>query len=336
MNNAKSDGFFKTLFQKKVFPLLLLLIFEIILFSVWAKARGSNFFAITTLRNILNNMTFAAFLTIGAGSLMLAGHMDLSASTIGAFCGIVTAWCIVHSVPWFLAIIIAIAFGIGFGALNAFIITRFRFPSFIATLGMSSVIRGLMFFFSSLGMGSGDGTAQNINFQNETLYAIGNQKLISEFSICVVIMLVIYVVFAIIIAKTKFGTKVKMLGGNPVAANLAGIKSKGITFLLFIISGGMAGVAGTLFASKMQQGSLQALSAAQFTGLTGAILGGISFGGGEGGLGGAFVGMLILNTFTIGMSVCNVNTNLSTIFNGLLLIIALALDFFRQARRRRV
>ena len=58
MNNAKSDGFFKTLFQKKVFPLLILLIFEIILFSVWAHARGSNFFAITTLRNILNNMTF--------------------------------------------------------------------------------------------------------------------------------------------------------------------------------------------------------------------------------------------------------------------------------------
>ncbi len=334
MNNAKSDGFFKTLFQKKVFPLLILLIFEVILFSVWANARGSNFFAITTLRNILNNMTFAAFLTIGAGSLMLAGHMDLSASTIGAFCGVVTAWCVVHSVPWFLAIIIAIAFGIGFGAFNAFIITRFRFPSFIATLGMSSVIRGLMYFFSSLG--SGDSKAKNINFLNDTLYAIGNQKLISEFSICVVIMLVIYVVFAIIIAKTKFGTKVKMLGGNPVAANLAGIKSKGITFLLFIISGGMAGVAGTLFASKMQQGSLQALSAAQFTGLTGAILGGISFGGGEGGLGGAFVGMLILNTFTIGMSVCNVNTNLSTIFNGLLLIIALALDFFRQARRRRV
>ena len=334
MNNATSGGFFKTLLQKKVFPLIILLIFEIILFSLWAHLRGSTFFAITTLRNILNNMTFAAFLTIGAGSLMLAGHMDLSASTIGAFCGIVTAWCVVHSVPWFLAMIIAIAFGIGFGAFNAFIITRFRFPSFIATLGMSSVIRGLMYFFSSLG--GGDSKAKNINFLNDTLYAIGNQKLISEFSICIVIMLVIYIAFAIIIAKTKFGTKVKMLGGNPVAANLAGIKAKGITFLLFIISGGMAGVAGTLFAAKMQQGSLQALSSAQFTGLTGAILGGISFGGGEGGLGGAFVGMLILNTFTIGMSVCNVNTNLATIFNGLLLIVALALDFFRQARRRRV
>ena len=333
MSNTKGN-FLKTLTHKKVFPLLILLIVEIILFSVWASLKGTTFFAITTLRNILNNMTFAAFLTIGAACLMLAGHMDLSSSTIGAFCGIVTAWSITHNLPWYLAIILAIAFGIGFGAFNAFIITRFRFPSFIATLGMSSVIRGLLYFFSSLG--TADGSAQNINFLNDTLYAIGNKKLISEFSICVVIMLVIYIIFAIIVAKTKFGTKVTMLGGNPVAANLAGIKATGIIYLLFIISGGMAGVAGSLFAAKMQQGSLMALSTAQFTGVTGAILGGICFGGGEGGLGGAFVGMLILNTFTIGMSVCGVNSNLATIFNGLLLIVALALDFIRQARKRRV
>ena len=334
MTKSKSGGFFKELLHKKVFPLIILLIFEIVLFSVWANAIGAKFFAITTIRNILNNMVFAAFLTIGAGCLMLSGNMDLSASTIGAMAGIVCAWSVTHSIPWYLAMLMGIVVGVLFGLLNSFIITKFRFPSFIATLGMASVVRGLMYFASSIG--KEDHSAQNINFLNDTMYDIGNKKLFSEFTVLLVIMLIVYIIFAILVARTKFGTKIKMLGGNPVAANLAGINSKGIITLLYVISGGMAGIAGVLFACKMQQGSLGALSTAQFTGLTGAILGGISFGGGEGGLGGAFVGMLILNTFTVGMSVCNVNSNLSTIFNGLLLIIALALDFFRQARRNKV
>ena len=303
------------------------------MFSVWASAIGTQFFSGSTLRNILDNMVFAAFLTIGAGSLMLAGHMDLSSSTIGAMCGIVTAWCITHGVSWILAIIISLVLGAAFGAFNSFIVTRFHFPSFIATLVMSSVVRGLLYFFSSLG--TADGQAANINFLNKPLDTIGNGR-IGGIPISIIIMLIIYIIFAVIMAKTRYGTKVKMLGGNPVAANLAGIKSTGITYLLFITSGAMAAVAGVIYAGKMQQGNLLALTSSQFTGLTAAILGGISFGGGEGGLGGAFVGMLVLNTFTIGMSVCRVDNNVSTIFNGLLLIVALALDFFRQARKRKV
>ena len=78
---------------------------------------------------------------------------------------------------------------------------------------------------------------------------------------------------------------------------------------------------------------MTALTTNQFTGLTAAILGGISFGGGVGGMGGAFVGLLILNTFQIGMSFVGVNPFWVNVFSGVLLLLALAVDFISMQRK---
>ena len=79
-----------------------------------------------------------------------------------------------------------------------------------------------------------------------------------------------------------------------------------------------------------------ALTTSQFTGLTAAILGGISFGGGVGNMGGAFIGLLILNTFQIGMGIVGVNPFWVNVFSGVLLLVALSLDFFAMLRQQKV
>jgi ABC-type glucose/galactose transport system permease subunit len=78
-----------------------------------------------------------------------------------------------------------------------------------------------------------------------------------------------------------------------------------------------------------------ALTTSQFTGLTAAILGGISFGGGVGNIGGAFIGLLILNTFQIGMGIVGVNPYWVNVFSGILLLVALSLDFFAMMRQQK-
>jgi ribose/xylose/arabinose/galactoside ABC-type transport system permease subunit len=97
----------------------------------------------------------------------------------------------------------------------------------------------------------------------------------------------------------------------------------------------LGGVSGVFNTARLGQGQLMALQTSQFAGITAAILGGISFGGGAGGMGGAFVGLLILQTFQIGMGVVAINQFWVTVFTGVMLILALAIDFIAQMRRNK-
>ena len=103
-----------------------------------------------------------------------------------------------------------------------------------------------------------------------------------------------------------------------------------------MLSGVMGGISGIFNTARLQQGSLLALGTNQFTGLTAAMLGGISFGGGTGGMLGVFIGLCILNTFQIGMSAVGLNTYLVQVFSGVLLLVALAFDFIQRRRAGRL
>ncbi|MDR0813422.1 MAG: ABC transporter permease [Oscillospiraceae bacterium] len=330
-NKSFYQRFVKPIVTHKVFTLVLLLAGLWIIFSVWAPLIGNKFFAMSTFRNILESIVLSSFLTIGAGCLLISGDIDLSQAAVGAFGGMVLASAMAGwGLPWYLGVIIGLALCAVFGAANALLIDKFHFPAFIGTLAMSYMAQGLMRLFSSLG--SETGTAQNIPFQKPAFLkwlTIGKVWFIPS---GVFIMLIFFIVYGILISKTTFGKKVMLMGGNRQAAHLAGINSRAITYILFINSAVLGGVSGVFNTAKLGQGQLLALQGNQFTGITAAILGGISFGGGAGGMGGAFIGLLILNTFQIGMTSIKVNPFWYSIFTGLLLLVALSIDFFTQIR----
>ena len=332
----KQGSFFekkiKPLLQHKVFSLVLLYLAMVVIFTVWALIRKTNFLTWPVFRNILNSLVVSSFLTMGAGCLLIAGHIDLSQAAIGAFGSMVLATAIKGwGLPWFVGVILALCLCAVFGLINAVLVTKLRFPSFIGTLAMASMVKGLMYLFSSLG---NNGLAANVNFINKTVSFIGSGS-IGPIPFGVIIMAVFFIVYGLIISKTAFGMKVTLMGGSPVAATLAGINANGIMTLLFVNSAVLGGVAGVFNCARLSQGALTALTTNQFTGLTAAILGGISFGGGVGGMGGAFVGLLILNTFQIGMGIVGVNPFWVNVFSGLLLLIALAFDFLSQQRQKK-
>ncbi|NLM52288.1 MAG: ABC transporter permease [Firmicutes bacterium] len=313
----------------KVFTLFLIFVVMVIIFSIWSALRGTSFLRFAVFRNILNSLVVTSFLAIGAGFLLVGGKIDLSQAAVGAFGGVVLAAAIGRwGMPWYVGVIIALALCAVLGAINALMITKFRIPFFIATLAMTLMAQGLMYLFSSIG---NNGVASNINFQDKTLRFIGTGT-IGPIPVGIIIMVIFFVVYGIILSKTSFGMKVKFVGGNPVAAGLAGISATAIAYILFINSAVLSGVAGILTAARLGQGSLMALQTNQFTGITAAVLGGISFGGGVGGMAGVFVGLLILNTFQIGMGAVGVNPFWVQVFTGALLLIALTVDFITQKR----
>jgi len=311
--------------KSKMFTLLVLEVALIIVFGIWAKLIGNNFIAFSTLISILDSLVLSSFLAIGAGCVLLAGHIDLSQAAVGAFSGVLLGTAIkTWGLPLWASILIMLVVAAGFGFINGLLVNRFNFQSFIGTLAMASVIRGLM-LFTSVGPG---GSPAQVMFNEPTLRFIGTHRIGGIFPIAIIFTLVAFVVYAIIMQRTKFGMRVYLVGSNPTAARYAGINPRIILYILFINCAVLSSISGMLAASRLMQGSLSALSTSQFTGLTAAILGGISFGGGRGGMMGTFVGLVILNTFQTGMAVVNAGPYWTTAFQGLLLIAALTLDYF--------
>jgi len=332
---SSSRSVFSRLMSNHLTPLVLLLIIMIVVFTIWSKAVGADFLQPSTFRNILQSLVVSGFLAIGSGCLLIGGNLDLSASAIGATGGILLGSFILKAgMPWWLSIILMLVICAAMGLGNGLLVTKLRFPAFIATLATASMIKGLMYIISSIGNSSG--TASNVNFQNEAIGFIGTYKVGGFMPLSVIILVIFFIVFGILMSRTTFGSKVAMLGSNPVAANLAGINSAQIIIILFMLSAIMGGVSGLFNTARLQQGSLTALATNQFTGLTAAMLGGISFGGGTGGMLGVFIGLLILNTFQIGMSVVGLNVFLVNVFSGVLLLIALTLDFVQRRRAGRL
>jgi ribose/xylose/arabinose/galactoside ABC-type transport system permease subunit len=335
VETLKQESFFRKyirpLISHKVFSLVLILLAMIVLFTIWSAAEGGQFFKASTLRNVLSSIVLSAFLSIGAGCLLISGNLDLSQAAVGAFGGMILATSIASwHLPWYVGIILVLVFCALLGSVNALLVNKYRFPAFIATLAMASMAKGLMYLFSSVGREGG--VAANVAVSNNAALDFIGKGTVGPVPFSVIVMLIFFLFYGILISKTKFGIKVMLMGGNPAAAHLAGINSKRISFILFMNAAVLGGVAGIFNTARLGQGALLALTTNQFTGITAAILGGISFGGGAGGMGGAFVGLLILNTFQIGMGVVGVNPYWVNVFSGIILLVALATDFIAQKR----
>jgi ribose/xylose/arabinose/galactoside ABC-type transport system permease subunit len=317
--------------KTKMFTLLALEAALIILFSIWAKLIGNDFLVPRTFVSLLDSIVVTSFLAIGAGCLLISGHIDLSQAKVGAIGGMVIAVAIkVWTFSWPAAVLIALVVCAAFGALNAVLVTRFDFQSFIATLAVSSVAEGLMMLLS---VPPGGVSPQSVSFVSPARKFIGAGKILDIIPFGIILMLIAFVVYGLSMNKSKFGMRVYLVGANPKASWLTGINPNTFLTILFINSAVLGGIAGLLASARSMLGGLQALGTAQFTGLTAAVLGGISFGGGTGGLGGAFMGLVIINTFQIGMGIVNVNPFWTNAFSGFILLTALTLDYFSMRAR---
>ena len=324
-------------FRNKLFSLLVMLVGVALLFAVWANAIGTTFLSTEVLLSIGSSMTTTSFMAIGAGMLLVAGHMDFSVAAVGALSCVSMAACIKYlSMPTGFAIIVALAAGALCGLLNGVLVNEFNFDSFIATLASSFVITGITQVVS-LDPSKGAAIPQTINVSNSVTNFIGTYKIGGAMPIGLLLALVAFVIYGIILSRTKFGKEMYLVGGNPRATELTGIRSKRVIYILFANSGLMSAMAGVLYMCRSGLGDLTALQANQYTGLTAAILGGIAFGGGSGNMLGVFMGILILSTFNIGTVTVRFSGFLSIVLTGILLLIALLLDTLsKRARAKKV
>ena len=321
--------------SSKVVQLLAIWVVLFAVFSILTTIKGTNvkFLSAKNFFEIVDLMILSSFLAVGSGFLLVAGHMDLSAASIGAFANVLFASLMdYHNVPVLPAIIIAMVCAICFGLINALLVNEFKCPTFIVTMSMTFVAKGMMQMVS---VDPSTGNAGTVNFYNDFTTWVCNTKIGGVVSIMFIIVVVMFIFYGLLLAKTKFGMQVYLVGSNPMAATLCGINAKKVLYILFGNSAMLASIAGMIYMCRASQGDLNALASNQFTGMTAAILGGVSFGGGNGNLAGVFVGLLILNTFSKGMVAIGSSSYWTTILTGVLLLVALIIDSFAMQKARK-
>jgi len=278
--------------------------------------------AFPTLNNFVNVLNQASLATIIAGGLTLAvvvGELDLSIGYAASLHGVLVTGLIVHDkLPIALAIVIVLALGALIGVVNGLIVTKLRVNSVIATLGVGTIIVGLAFAYSSgvpIVAGVPEGFLQLS--LGRWLFGIPNP---------IIIMAVVVVGLWVLVERTAIGQEIQAVGGNPIAARLAGINVDRIKILGFVISAVCAALTGALLASRLGSGTTNAADAYLLTAFAAVFLGSATLRDGEFHVLGTFIGTLIIVFGFNGLNIFGAPTFSQYVFQGTILVVAVALS----------
>lgn len=278
--------------------------------------------AFPTLNNFVNVLNQASLATIIAGGLTLAvvvGELDLSIGYAASLHGVLVTGLIVHDkLPIALAIVIVLALGALIGVVNGLIVTKLRVNSVIATLGVGTIIVGLAFAYSSgvpIVAGVPEGFLQLS--LGRWLFGIPNP---------IIIMAIVLAGLWVLVERTAIGQEVQAVGGNPIAARLAGISVDRIKILGFVISAVCAALTGALLASRLGSGTTNAADSYLLTAFAAVFLGSATLRDGEFHVLGTFIGTLIIVFGFNGLNIFGAPTFSQYVFQGTILVVAVALS----------
>ena len=203
------------------------------------------------------------------------------------------------------------------GLVSGLLVSRFKFPPFIATLSMQGIARGIALVICK-------GAA--ILVTNQTFKDFGRYRLFGFLPIPVVVALVFLVLAHIVLTYTTFGTNVYALGSNEVAAQLSGINVKRTKLCVFMISGFTAAIGGLIMSARLGSGQSTMGELDVMDTVASVVIGGTSMRGGVGKIRGTLVGVLIITTIRNGLNLMHVNSYWQQVAIGLLIIIAVLID----------
>lgn len=301
----------------------LVLIAAIIVVFVLFTSLNKNFLTMQNMINLLVAASLVGMVAVGHTYLIIAGQNDLAPGSLAAFSGVLTALLLSKDLPIIVTVIMVLAAGAIVGIFNAWMVNSIKLESFIATLVTQSIIRGFAYIIC-------DG--KPIAIANTEFIAIFNARFLN-IPFAVWLMLASFIIFGFILARTKFGRSVYAIGGSTEAARLAGLNPKKIVTLCFIMIAVLTSMGGIVFSARMNAGQPAANINLEFDAITAVILGGVSFLGGVGSMGGTVLGVILIQAFNTGLIMVNVPSFWQYVARGGLLLFALTSDYIRKERR---
>jgi ribose transport system permease protein len=295
----------------------------LVLFAVFALT-SRDFLTPDNLVNIARQSTILLLLALPMTLIILTEGLDLSMGAVLTLCNVVLALVAVKTGGLAAALVAALAVGLAFGLLNGALVAALGIPPFVATLGTLGMAQGLALVVT-------DG--QSVVGIPDVVQELSSARWFGVLPTPIAIAALAYLAIHLLLYKTRFGAYVFALGGNREALTLAGINARFHLIAVYALGGLMAGLAALLLTARINSGHPTAAIGMEFDAIAAVAVGGTSFERGKGWLFGTVLGVLAVGVLRNGLNLLSVPSSVQVSAIGVLVIVALLIDAFRQGRR---
>ncbi len=318
-----------------VFWIFLLLLFSLI---------SENFMSVSNMMNVIVQVSSGVgIIAIASFMAICSTGVDLSLGGTIAFAGMMAGKILVWDLPFLnvirdnnpvllvaLAVLAAIVVGLLIGGLNGLILSKTNIPAFIVTLATFRIGETMARII-------GGGTAIKLTSQvfkfigGGSLYSILiGKRTIGLLPVSMLIMLSLYLIFQVVMKRTRFGTHVYAIGGNYDAALLSGINVEKTRFMVFLLNGVIASLAGVLLASRLASAIAGTGLGMEFDGIAAAVVGGASMTGGKSTPMRTLIGAFMIGVLRNGLNMVGMENSIQMITIGLVMMLIVVIDVARS------
>lgn len=287
-------------------------------FSIVLRDQG--FLDPDNLLNIVRQTAMISIMSVAMTFVLSTGEIDLSVGAVAGLASVVTAMTI-RAFGVAAGTLAGLGSGVLIGALNGLLTTRVLIPSFLTTLAMMGIAKGVAMWISK--------SAAIPLLSEPYAYVFGGGN-IGRFPILFLWTVIFGVVGHVLLRKTSFGRRVLATGGGETAARYSGVNTKAIKRRVLLASGATAALAGMLYAGRMQSGRFQFGEGDELSVIAAAVLGGTSLFGGVGTVVGSIIGALMIGLINNGLILMGLEYSQQLIARGTIIILAVALSQQKQ------
>ena len=291
--------------------------------------RSPSFLSVDNFEDILLNISILTIVALAQAMVIITRGIDLSVSSTIGLVAMMVAFVVKENpeMPVLFSVVLGMGLGAVLGTFNGLIITLGKVPPIIATLGTLSIYRGLVFYYSQ-------GTWIN-SFELPRNFKLLSKGTPLGLPNMVIIAIVVAVIVYYFLNYTRTGRDIFAIGSNPDAAQFAGIRKQRIIFLVYLISGVLAGLAAVLWASRFESAQTNTGLGFELQTVAASVIGGVSTGGGAGTVPGVLLGALLLGIIQNALPLVHISPFWQLAVQGLLILIAVVTDnlILRRAER---
>ncbi|GAB3052909.1 ABC transporter permease [Sediminivirga luteola] len=299
------------------------LIIAIALLYVILGVTAAGFLSPSNQLGMLRDAATIGIAAWGVTLVIISGEIDISIGPAVAFSSVLVA---LGSAQWGLgiggAILLTLVLGAGWGALAGWLRARFGVPSFIATLGLWSVLGGLGLYLTD---------ALPVVLPESGLMDVLGGSILG-IPTAAIVMVILLLVFVYIAKYTPYGRAVYAIGGNAAAAELSGINLSRVRVALFATTGLLAAITGVLLAARLGAGSGSAAAGLEFDVIAAVVIGGTALAGGRGSLLGTFLGVVFITVIGNGLVLLGVDSFLQDVIRGVIIVGAVLINVWAGRR----
>lgn len=315
------------------------IIVGIILLAVFVSIMRPNFVSEANFRNLLSNTAVRFIIALGVSGCLITKGTDLSAGRVTGLAACVSAILLqragdyaskfypnLGNLPILPVLLLVLAICAAIGAVNGTVISVFKVPPFIATLGMQTLVYGICLVYTGA---QPIGNLQS-GYTGIALGYVSNRM----FSYIAIIALAVGMYMWFLYNKTRHGKFMYAIGGNEVAAEVAGINTVSTKIRIYTLAAILYGLTGFLMAAKSGGASVNTAQGYELEAIAGCTIGGVSVNGGVGRISGILIGVLVFELLKIALQFMGVESSYTYIAQGLVIIIAVALDLRKYLAKK--